>query len=171
VYASSATVEPDELLHYAYYAEGLRRGRTLSTADTRRFTADTTIRVYGNLPVAPVDKARSYRLGAARGAHGPAIRETLPRSGPSPVYIQLVYGEALNQPAHLTCDRPAFTDVFVGEAVRWSSRVSLRCGAGRQVVTVSNESPVPVGAAFIAIRSEDDRGSTPLAPARERPGP
>ncbi len=156
VYTNTVTVEPEELLHYSYGATGLERGRTIGALDTRKFTTDSTIRVYGNLPMVPVGKTGTYRLGAAREVGGLTIGETLPRSGRSPVYIQVGYGDAVNQMVALTCDRPSFTDLFVGEEVRWRSRVFLDCSAARQQVTVSNESPQPVGVHFIAIRSQDD---------------
>lgn len=156
VYTHTVTVEPEERLHYSYSATGLGRGRALLASDTRTYAADTTVRVYGNLPIVPVDGSRSYRLGGTDGEDGEGIGETMPRSGHSPLYIQLAYKGAVNQIAPLTCDRPSFTDLYVGEEVRWSSLVSIDCSTQRQAVTVTSESPVPVSVSFISIRGEQD---------------
>ena len=156
VYATRTSVERTERLHYSYSATGLGRRKALGASDTRRFTGDSTVRVYGNLPIVPVGKARSYRLGTAGKGDGLTVGETLPPSGRTPLYIQLAYGDAVNQLAPLTCDRPSFLDLYVGEQVRWRSRISLDCKAEHQLVTVRNESPAPVGVSFVAIRGDRD---------------
>lgn len=156
VYTNTVAVEPEELLHYSYSATGLGRARALRASDTRMYAADTTVKVYGNLPVVPVGGYHSYSLGDTDGGNGSDIRETMPRSGRSPLYIQLAYEGAVNKITPLACDRPSFTDLLAGEKVRWRSQVSIDCSTGRQVVKVSNKSSVPVSVSFVALSDEQD---------------